>query len=86
MNITLKRTEEQVELIKAMASKNRNVAYEAQAAAAEFVGPVLSEVMNNAPTLSNMFTSFQFNVIFFSRSCIQFLGSRCGLAYIFCRN
>ena len=61
MNITLKRTEEQVELVKAMASKNRNVAYEAQAAAAEFIGPVLSEVMNNAPTLSNMFTSFQFN-------------------------
>ena len=61
MNITLKRTEEQVELIKAMASKNRNVAYEAQAAAAEFIGPVLSEVMNNAPTLSNMFTSFSFD-------------------------
>jgi hypothetical protein len=61
MNITLKRTEEQVELLKAMASKNRNVAYEAQAAAAEFVGPVLSEIMNNAPTLSNMFTSFSFN-------------------------
>ena len=61
MNITLKRTEEQVELVKAMASKNRNVAYEAQAAAAEFVGPVLSEIMNNAPTLSNMFTSFSFN-------------------------
>ena len=61
MNITLKRTEEQVELVKAMASKNRNVAYEAQAAAAEFIGPVLSEIMNNAPTLSNMFTSFSFN-------------------------
>ena len=61
MNITLKRTDEQVELIKAMASKNRNVAYEAQAAAAEFIGPVLSEVMNNAPTLSNMFTSFSFD-------------------------
>ena len=61
MNITLKRTQEQVELVKAMASKNRNVAYEAQAAAAEFIGPVLSEVMNNAPTLSNMFQSFQFN-------------------------
>lgn len=61
MNITLKRTEEQVELVKAMASKNRNVAYEAQAAAAEFIGPVLSEVMNNAPTLGNMFQSFQFN-------------------------
>jgi len=60
MNITLKRTEEQVELVKAMASKNRNVAHEAQAAAAEFIGPVLSEIMNNAPTLSNMFTSFSF--------------------------
>lgn len=61
MNLTLKRTEEQVELIKAMASKNRNVAHEAQAAAAEFIGPVLSEIMNNAPTLSNMFQSFSFN-------------------------
>ncbi len=30
MKITLKRTPEQVELIKAMASRNRNVAYEAQ--------------------------------------------------------
>lgn len=61
MNITLKRTQEQVELIKAMASKNRNVAHEAQAAAAEFIAPVLAEVINNAPTLSNMFTSFTFN-------------------------
>ena len=61
MNITLKRTQEQVELIKAMASKNRNVAYEAQAAAAEFIGPVLAEVINNAPALSNMFSSFSFN-------------------------
>ena len=31
MNISLKRTEEQVELVKAMASKNREVSYEAQA-------------------------------------------------------
>lgn len=61
MNITLTNTKEQVELIKAMASKNRNVAYEAQAAAAELIGPVLSEVINNAPSLSNMFTSFSFN-------------------------
>ena len=61
MNITLKRTQEQVELIKAMASKNRNVAYEAQAAAAEFIGPVLAEVINNAPALSNMFNTFSFN-------------------------
>jgi len=61
MKITLKRTPEQVELIKAMASKNRAVAYEAQAALADFIGPVLAEVINNAPTLSNLFTTLQFN-------------------------
>ncbi len=60
MNITLKRTEEQVELIKAMASRDRDVAYEAQQALAAFIGPVLAEVIDNAPTLSNLFTSFQF--------------------------
>lgn len=61
MKITLKRTEEQVELVKAMASRNRDVAYEAQMALAEFIGPVLVKVINQAPVLSNLFTSFQFN-------------------------
>jgi len=61
MKITLKRTPEQIELVKAMASKNRNVAMEAQIALADFIGPVLAEVINNAPTLSNLFTSLQFN-------------------------
>ena len=61
MNITLKHTDEQVELVKAMASRNRQIAYEAQAALAEFMGPVLAEVINQAPTLSNLFSSFQFN-------------------------
>jgi hypothetical protein len=61
MKITLERTPEQIELIKAMASKNRDVAYEAQTALAEFIGPVLAEVINAAPTVSNMFTSLQFN-------------------------
>ena len=61
MNITLKRTDEQVELIKAMASKNRDVAYEAQAMLATFIGPVLAEVINNAPVLSNMFRPLQYN-------------------------
>jgi hypothetical protein len=61
MKITLKRTPEQIELIKAMASKNRSVAIEAQVALAEFIGPVLAEVINNAPTLSNLFTPLQFN-------------------------
>ena len=61
MKIVLKRTDEQVELIKALASKNREVAYDAQVALAEFIGPVLAEVINNAPTVSNLFTSLQFN-------------------------
>jgi hypothetical protein len=61
MKLTLKRTPEQVELVKAMASRNRNVAYEAQVALAEFIGPVLAEVLNNAPTVSNLFQSLQFN-------------------------
>lgn len=61
MKITLKRTEEQIELVKAMASRNRDVAYEAQMALAEFIGPVLVKVINQAPVLSNLFTSFQFN-------------------------
>ncbi len=61
MKITLKRTEEQVELVKAMASKNRDVAYEAQVALAEFIGPVLAKVVNQAPTLSNLFSNFQFS-------------------------
>jgi len=61
MNITLKRTDEQVELVKAMASRNRDVAYSAQVALAEFIGPVLAEVINNAPTISNLFTSLQYN-------------------------
>ena len=61
MNISLKRTEEQVELIKAMASKNREVSYEAQAALAEFIGPVLDEVVQQAPVISNLFTTFEFD-------------------------
>ena len=61
MKITLKRTPEQIELIKAMASRNRTVAYDAQVALAEFIGPVLAEVVNNAPTLSNLFSTLPFN-------------------------
>ena len=61
MKIILKRTPEQLELIKAMASKNRDTAYSAQVALAEFIGPVVSEVINNAPTISNLFTPLQYN-------------------------
>jgi hypothetical protein len=61
MTITLKRTEEQLELLKAMASRDRSIAYEAQAALGSFMGPILAEVINNAPTLSNLFTTLSFN-------------------------
>ena len=61
MKISLKRTPEQIELVKAMASRNRDVAYEAQAALATFLGPVIAEVINNAPVLSNLFSPMQFN-------------------------
>jgi len=61
MKITLKRTDEQVELVKAMASRNRETAYAAQVALAEFIGPVLAEVINNAPTVSNLFTPLEYN-------------------------
>lgn len=61
MEITLKHTDEQVELVKAMASNNRDVAYEAQAALAKFIAPVLAQVVNQAPTLANKFQSFTFN-------------------------
>ena len=55
MEIKLKKTDDQISLIKAIASKNRDVSYEARAAVAELVGPVISEVINNAPTLSNFY-------------------------------
>lgn len=60
MKVTLKRTDDQVALIKAMASKNRDVAYEAQQALADFIGPVLAEVIDNAPGISNLFEGFSF--------------------------
>lgn len=61
MKITLKRTPEQIELVKAMASRDKTVAWDAQVALAEFIGPVLSKVVNQAPTLSNMFSTLQFD-------------------------
>ena len=60
MKITLERTPEQTELIKAMASKNRDVAYEAQTALAEFIGPVLAEVVN--ATLQSATCSLRFSL------------------------
>jgi hypothetical protein len=60
-SIKFKYTPEQIELVKATASKDRNVAYEAQAALAKLISPVLAEVINQAPVLSNLFTDIRFN-------------------------
>lgn len=61
MKITLKETPEQVELIKAIASKDNNVAYEAKAAIADLVGPIISEVINNAMSITNLYTTLPFS-------------------------
>lgn len=61
MKITFQRTKEQLDLVKAMASADKQVAYAAQQALAAFIGPVLSEVINTAPTLSNVFSQFSYN-------------------------
>ena len=60
MKITIKRTEDQLALIRAMGSNNREEAYEAQAAVADLLGPVVSEVINNAPTIGNLYTSLSY--------------------------
>lgn len=60
MKITIKRTEEQLALVKAMASNNREEAYEAQAAVATLIGPVLNQVINNAVSVSNLFSTFTY--------------------------
>jgi len=61
MNITLKHTKDHVELVKAMASNDIALANKAQLAVAEFIEPVLNEVINKAPTVSNLFTTETFN-------------------------
>ena len=61
MKIKFEKTKEQLELVKAMASTNREEAFEAQQAMADFVAPVLSEVINTAPTLSNLFADQEYN-------------------------
>ena len=60
MKITIKRTEDQLALVRAMGSNNREEAYEAQAAVADLLGPVVSEVINNAPTVGNLYTSLSY--------------------------
>jgi len=60
MKITINRTEDQLALVKAMGSNNREEAYEAQAAVADLMGPVLNEVINNAQSIGNLFSTMTF--------------------------
>ena len=59
--IKINRTEESIALIKSLASRDRNEAYEAQLALAAFVGPLVSEFIAKARTLSSLFTTLEYD-------------------------
>lgn len=61
MKLKLKNTPEQVELIKAMGSKDVAVAREASEAFAAFIGPVVQKVLSQAGTASSIFTDSEFD-------------------------
>lgn len=61
MEIKLKNTPEQIELIKAMGSKNPQVAREATEAVASFLGPVIREVLLTAGTVSRIYRDVAFD-------------------------
>jgi hypothetical protein len=61
MEIKLKETPEQIELIKAMGSKNQTVAREATEAVAAFLGPVIKEVLQTAGTASRIYKDISFD-------------------------
>jgi hypothetical protein len=61
MKLKLKNTPEQVELIKAMGSREASVAKEAQEAFAAFIGPVVSKVLMQASTASVVYTDLPYD-------------------------
>jgi hypothetical protein len=61
MKLKLKNTPEQVELIKAMGSKNAIAAREAQEAFAAFLGPVVQQVLNQAGTSAGIYSEAPFD-------------------------
>ena len=61
MKISLKNTPEQVELIKAIGSKNATVSREAGEAFAAFLGPVVQQVLQQAATANQIFTDAPFD-------------------------
>jgi hypothetical protein len=61
MKLKLKNTPEQVELVKAMGSKDLSTSREAQEAFAAFLGPVVQQVINQAGTAGAIFTDAPFD-------------------------
>jgi len=61
MKIKLKNTPEQVELIKAMGSRNAIVAREAQEAFAAFLGPVVQQVLYKAGTAATVYVDAEYD-------------------------
>ena len=61
MKLKLKNTPEQVELIKAMGSRDTTVAREASEAFAAFIGPVVSKVLMAAGTASSIYSDLPYD-------------------------
>lgn len=61
MKLKLKNTPEQVELIRAMGSREASVAKEAQEAFAAFIGPVVSKVLAQASTASVVYSDLPYD-------------------------
>lgn len=61
MRLKLKNTPEQVELVKALGSKNQSVAREASEAFAAFLGPVIQEVLGVAGTANLIYSDSAFD-------------------------
>jgi hypothetical protein len=61
MKLRLKNTPEQVELIRALGSKDQNVAAEAQTAFAAFIGPVIAKVIAHAGTAGLIYTDVSYD-------------------------
>jgi hypothetical protein len=61
MKLKLKNTPEQVELIKAMGSRDASVAREATQAFAAFIGPVVSKVLMQAGTASAVYSDLPYD-------------------------
>lgn len=61
MKLKLKETPEQIELIRAMGSKNRVVAEQAQEAFAAFIGPVAQKVLMQAGTTGMIYKDFTYD-------------------------